>query len=76
MGCPGSARIPVPLESRRQFGERGIIPSQEGHVTVRAKRYVWAYLFARTSAILGIPDLSFGLRFFGINFRELARVLG
>ena len=44
----GITLTPVPLESSLQFGDRGIVPSQEGQINVRAKRYVWAYLFART----------------------------
>src|SRR5205814_10135688 len=36
----GSRRTPVPLGANRQLGERGINPSQYGHVMVRAQRYV------------------------------------
>ena len=39
--------MPVPPEVRRQLGERGICPSQEGQETTRAQRYDQTYLWAR-----------------------------
>ena len=52
--------MPVPLESSRQFGDSGMVPSQDGQINVRAKRYVWAYLFARTFSPFWFPDSASG----------------
>ena len=60
--------MPVPFESSRQFGDRGMLPSQDGHVTVRAKRYAHTCLFAgRQVRIVGGSGFSLGLRFLGVK---------
>ena len=56
----GTTLTPVPLESSRQLGDRGIVPSQEGHFTVRVKRYAQTYLFARRFESCWFPGSTSG----------------
>ena len=63
----GTTLMPVPLESVASSGTAGWSLHKMGKSTVRAKRYVWAYLFARTFSFFLVSGFYFGLRFLGIQ---------
>ena len=62
----GTTLTPVPLESSLQFGDRGIVPSQEGHFNGAGEKIRPNVSFRPHVLILLISGLIFGLLFLRI----------